>query len=246
MLFPCHSVAVRCREFILRITPELKSIDVRVKDFALSPEEEAKIGDGKAVPQISAVLFPKQFFPSAKQFWQHTGHGASSRRAEYCNKLYDEGLLRLKEESEQKIEMGNMGKFFKGPRRYRRTTSMDESNSVSTKAADPEVFDSAEYIEERFGRNLDLSFADNAKLAVRRRIAGSLTENVGLTEALKLKKDEARTRQVHGFSEDDVYLYPTGMNSIFTAHRLLRAAGGEKKSISYGYACLRVRVDLQD
>lgn len=74
----------------------------------------------------------------------------------------------------------------------------------------------------------------NAKLAVRRRIAGSLTADVDLPEALTLEKDVENTRNVAGFSEDDVYLYPCGMSSIFNAHRNLMATKGELKSIVYG------------
>jgi cystathionine gamma-synthase len=97
-----------------------------------------------------------------------------------------------------------------------------------------EVQDPDQFVEERFGRNLDLSMTKNAKLAVRRRIAGSLTADVGLTEALALDKDAAMTRHVAGFSEDDVYLYPTGMSAIFNTHRNLLQAKGQLKAIVYG------------
>jgi cystathionine gamma-synthase len=34
-------------------------------------------------PNIWACIFPEEQFPVAKQFWQHSGEGISSRRAEY-------------------------------------------------------------------------------------------------------------------------------------------------------------------
>jgi len=111
---------------------------------------------------------------------------------------------------------------------------MDLGGANTAPAAAVEVQDPSQFVEERFGRNLDLSMTKNAKLAIRRRIAGSLTADVALTEAMSIEKDESRTRQVANFSEDDVYLYPTGMSSIFNAHRNLLRAKGPLKAIVYG------------
>jgi cystathionine gamma-synthase len=97
-----------------------------------------------------------------------------------------------------------------------------------------EVQDPVQFVEERFGRNLNLTMTKNAKLAIRRRIAGSLTADVGLTEALALDVETATTRNVPGFSEDDVYLYPTGMSSIFNSHRNIMQAKGPLKSVVFG------------
>jgi cystathionine gamma-synthase len=122
----------------------------------------------------------------------------------------------------------------KGPRRYQKKTSIDLGASDDFTNSTGEVQDPTQFVEERFGRNLDLSKTKNAKLAIRRRIAGSLTADVDLTEALALGQDAARTRPVTGFSENDVYLYPTGMSSIFNAHRNLLRAKGQLRSIVYG------------
>lgn len=84
--------------------------------------------------------------------------------------------------------------------------------------------DTDKFVEERFGRNLDLSFADEAKVALRRRISAKINETA--TGSITT-------------SENDVYLYPTGMNSIFSAHRAFLEArqGNEKglKSVCYGF-----------
>ena len=92
-----------------------------------------------------------------------------------------------------------------------------------------------QFLEERFGRNLETSLAASAKLAIRRRIAGSLTANVDLNEALDATDKTETVRNVQGFSEDDVYLYPTGMSSIFNVHQTMLKTRGWFKSISYGY-----------
>lgn len=90
----------------------------------------------------------------------------------------------------------------------------------------------SQFIEERFGRNLNTSLADQAKLAVRRRIAGVMTADVELSEALEKASDEGR---VAGLTEDDVYLFPSGMGSIFNAHKIALAARGAMKSICFGF-----------
>lgn len=94
--------------------------------------------------------------------------------------------------------------------------------------------DCSAYVEERFGRNLSVELADSAKLAIRRRIAGSLIEpSDELTTTVNSSSENVRS--VKGFSEKDVYLYPTGMSSIFNAHQLLLAAFGEGKMVCFGY-----------
>src|SRR5690606_14252067 len=84
----------------------------------------------------------------------------------------------------------------------------------------------------KFGRNLEVTLVENAKLAVRRRIAGSLRDPNPTAETAISAED---ARMVKGFTEDDVYLYPCGMNAIFNAHRLLLHALGTRKSVCYGY-----------
>ena len=206
---------------------------IRIID--LYPNDETK-------STVSAVLFPKRYAKIAKAFWQHTGEGISSRRAEYCHKAFDDG--RLTAESDLKAidinELKPVNTPCKGPRRYRKPQAKDTASTATNEEAsvDPlcDARDSAQFVEERFGRNLDLSLATSAKLAIRRRIAGALTANVDLPDAPNALNCPFRTAYVEGFSEDDVYLFPCGMNSIFHSHRLIMACRGECKSISYGWA----------
>ncbi|GAA6022355.1 hypothetical protein JCM11491_003232 [Sporobolomyces phaffii] len=101
----------------------------------------------------------------------------------------------------------------------------------------------ARYVEERYGRNLDLSLAPLAKLAMRRRIAGVLAEQPGeaiAVEDIHNARGAESTRGVHGLTEDDVWLYPCGMNAIFHAHQLVmgtREAQGKPvgKSVCFGF-----------
>ena len=226
MLFPTHAIAARCQEFFLRQAPAAK---VRILDFVPAAEKARAEELAVISPRVSAVLFPQERFSIAKQFWQHSGDGVSSRRAEYCLHLFEEGVL------VESSTLDTQSRVCKGPRRYQKKTSIDLTNSNGVTNGGGEVQDPTQFVEERFGRNLDLSMTKNAKLAIRRRIAGSLTADVALTEALSLEKDAVTTRQSANFSEDDVYLYPTGMSSIFNTHRNLLKAKGPMKAIVYGY-----------
>lgn len=227
MLFPTHATASRCQDFFLRNASDLDRSKVRILNF--EPAAEKARGEEFAIisPRVSAVLFPQSRFSIAKQFWQHSGDGVSSRRAEYCLQLFEKGLL------VEASTLDQTSRICKGPRRYRKTTSIDLGAQDSAQNGSGEA-DPTQFVEERFGRNLDLSMTKNAKLAIRRRIAGSLTADVALTEALNLEKDVNRTRQAANFSEDDVYLYPTGMSSIFNAHRNLLKAMGLRRAIVFG------------
>ena len=230
LLFPSRAVATRCIDFIHKQLPYLvlgKSL--RVIDLypnASVPKAKVASGAPYVASIISAVMFPRSHFKIAKAFWQHSGDGISSRRAEYCHKAFDDGHLTIQRVTHPPS---------KGPRRYQNKESIDTCRQCTPlKRLDGK--DCTQFVEERFGRNLDVSLACNAKLAIRRRIAGILTANVDLHEALEMSKPPTRTEHVEGFSENDVYLYPCGMSSIFNAHRTLMACKGELKSISYGYA----------
>ncbi|KAJ1820346.1 DExD/H-box ATP-dependent RNA helicase dhh1, partial [Coemansia sp. RSA 2599] len=83
------------------------------------------------------------------------------------------------------------------------------------------------YVEERFGRNLSLKYTANMKAALRRRIAGALSEE-------EQKQGAQVERGVAGLSADDVYITTTGMGAVFQAHQaLLRTDSG--KSVCFGF-----------
>jgi len=239
ILLPSRTVSDRCVAFFRQKAPSLDQNKVRTIELVLNEQCAHSMDVKTTAPNIFAVLFPGENYSIAKAFWQHSGDGVSSRRAAYCHQLFDEGLLVESSEAE------SAALFCKGPRRYRnilngRPTSPTSNSAVSRRSdilskASGETRDPAQYVEERFGRNLDFSLADKAKLAIRRRIAGALTADVDLKDALEMQRETSTPRQVSGFSEDDVYLFPTGMSSIFNAHQAILAARGELKSICYGF-----------
>ncbi|KAK4694899.1 hypothetical protein P7C71_g2754, partial [Lecanoromycetidae sp. Uapishka_2] len=194
-----------------------------------SPMENASLFSSHAVAERCVEFFLNQV-PSISLDKSHTGDGVSSRRAEYCHKAFNEGHLATHQYITGSQNSDDPKTPSKGPRRYQKKDSVDLSSVDKTDGKE-----SVQFVEERFGRNLDVSLAASAKLAIRRRIAGALTANVDLKEALKISETPTRTEQVSGLCENDVYLYPCGMSSIFNTHRSMVAIRGQLKSISFGF-----------
>lgn len=230
ILFPSHKIASRCAEFILKRNGLVTADIIQIIDLACT-NQNATEGEMFVSPAVSAVLFPEEYLSTGREFWQHSGEGISSRRADYCHSLFQEGIL------VNQRELLPQRRRSKVPRRYRTEVSVnsqDQSNGPANIETNGDTGDHGCYIEERFGRNLELSLSSNAKVAIRKRIAGSLIADVDLQDALKPGQDESKKRPVCGFSEEDVYVYPTGMSAIFNTHRSLLAAYGQLKSVSYG------------
>lgn len=231
-LFASVKTAALCQTFILSKLPAEDASKVRVVNFIPSPHAEA---GATITSSLSAVIYPKEHAPIAKQVWQHSGNGISSRRGEFCLRAMEDGYLVEDKGSGSAESMAQ--RPCKGPRRYQgrgSITSLKHSpprETASTNGAE-DGRDYAQFIEERFGRNLSTMLANQAKLAVRKRIAGVLTADVDLKEALEADSAEGR---VAGISENDVYLYPSGMSAIFNAHQTLLSSRGSLKSICFGF-----------
>lgn len=243
MLFPSPSSAKRCLEFIRqRVSSEIVD-QCEIIDFALDTSKDVSPLLKKLAPTISAVIYPKSQFPITKQYWQHTGDGTSSRRAEFCHGLFKDQLLAPVSGPSTPPEAAT-SRPFRGPKRYQRPGSVDGVTAVASqilaqKPQNPEDSESSRFLEERFGRNLDLSLVERAKSAIRRRIAGVLAHDVD-TNSTSMSHSPppsmtSNTRGIKSLQEDDVYLYPAGMNAIFNAHRALLKAREPRKSINFGF-----------
>lgn len=230
MLFPNKTIALRCVEFMKDKAPAdvLEGLDTVHLVLDTSDTESAPLRPIN--PTVSAVLFKPEAFSFAKQYWQHTGDGVSSRRAEFCHSLLSQGLLVPDDSYRRSPRPSTRQKH--GPRRYQRKVSTDDTPTRwSANEPLPDTEESARFLEERFGRNLDISLAERAKAAIRRRIAGTLTHHIDLAKH-PLPEAEPSTR---GITEDDIYLFPNGINAIYNAHRLLLSARGALKSLSFGF-----------
>ncbi|KAI1785957.1 PLP-dependent transferase [Ganoderma leucocontextum] len=243
LLCPTRRVAEHCREFMLdRSTKAGAPVPVRLVQFTICPEE-----DDASAPcvELHIVLFPKDSFPLAKQFWQHTGLCVSSRLAERC-------LFMLKEDGSGSASPKSPTTSFVKPgnRHYSAAKGLSKSPPASPPAAQPRFNtdvvepsnehlggDHINYVEERYGRNMPLESAGVAKRAMRRRIAGVLirdTPNDWSTAGGQDTQLGPSTR-VKGVTESDVFLYSTGMAAIWSAHQLALGARPAAKSVCFGF-----------
>ncbi|KAF3058982.1 hypothetical protein CFAM422_011787 [Trichoderma lentiforme] len=239
MLFATAAAGQRCLEFMRqRVTPQI-SKQIFVVNLALDTSKDLSPLLKKLGPTISGVIFPEESFPVAKEYWQHTGDGVSSRRAEFSHELFKLGqLIPI---NEQQYHHAVLEKPVRGPKRYSRANSTggpnaagSENKAPSTSENPDEARESFHFLEERFGRNLNLTQVARAKSAIRRRIAGSLAGDADMNDEAETNS-EANTRGIESLDETDVLLYPCGMNAIFNAHRALVAALGSYKSINFGF-----------
>ncbi|TDZ33449.1 Cystathionine gamma-synthase [Colletotrichum spinosum] len=203
LLFPDKRIAEWCVEFLTdKVQPRTALDSLATADLVLDFSRDAITGSvlSPLSPAITAVIFSVDVLPFARQFWQHTGTGISSRKAEFCQRLFERKILI--------IDPGPIG-------RYRRDPSPPFVNAM------PFAKDICDL--EWFPR------AQQVKLAMRRSIARII--NRGAAETGMAPRSEQR----HIVTERDVYLFPTGMNAIFTVHNFLLHARGSLKSISFGF-----------
>jgi cystathionine gamma-synthase len=237
MLVPTTACANRCVEFILKYSPETDRSSVKILKFVPGTRKEGTFAQNSVHPRLVAVVYPKGLWPIAKQFWQHTGEGITSRRAEFCHRAFDDNSMVLSTSPPPTP-------IAKGPKRYQRlsvdNTTINGNGQTSNGAHEETIsnkMDSAQFVEERFGRNLEVKLAGQAKLAIRKRIAGAFTSTDDLPESLSQPDDaeQVRNEGVPTFSTNDVYIYSGGMNAIYHAYLALKASVREAQSVMYGF-----------
>ncbi|KHE78711.1 cystathionine gamma-synthase [Neurospora crassa] len=250
MLFPTPTIASRCVDFIRSRAPADVCSNIEVVNLVLDMSDPEARALEPLCPSISAVIMPQDGFPFAKQYWQHSGDGVSSRRAEFCHGLFKDGLLRP--DTELRNAAVSAAKPCRGPKRYQRQASLDAGGNQPTimhghihraTGETAMIQETSRFLEERFGRNLDLSFVHPAKSAIKRRIAGALRSadhDLGGSPSLSEKQMSSNTRGIANLREEDIYLFPCGMNAIFHAHRALysiRTPPGSTplKSVNFGF-----------
>ncbi|KAK9473182.1 pyridoxal phosphate-dependent transferase [Dipodascopsis tothii] len=219
LIFPSYTVACQCREFVQRRTETKPTPQVRVVEITIP-------GPGEAAISIAAVLFPPSEAGVVKQFWQHTGDGISSRLAEYA-------LAALQAEPKMAAPASRPNTLPRSFRRYARNIETEPA-AEPVEAENEKSREFGTYLEERFGRNLDTSFHRQAKVALRRRIAGTLDDSVDLSQVLQSEPQQS-SRSANGLTEEDVFMYPCGMSAIYHAHQLLLAAFEPAKSVCFGF-----------
>ncbi|KAF9908442.1 hypothetical protein EC991_009795 [Linnemannia zychae] len=244
-------------------TREAASAGVRIVEFTIqAPSSELKPGGLKQI-KVFATFFPKEAYSVAKQFWQHAGDIVTSRQATFCLRWLS--LNKAEEEAQEAAALAaskNAIRMPRGNRHYSAAGAGTKAVSTSSSNGSPTLpsgdlvsgvasiqlqddkkdvdeedrpveeeadgIDSRDYevyVEERYGRNLDLSFAPKAKVALRRRIASQVAHHAG----------SGWTGVGEYVTEEDVYLYPTGMSAIYNAHRIAMTLFPTRKSICFGF-----------
>lgn len=216
-IFPSYTIAKRCRLFIY--DKATKKPTIRLLQLS-TPEPKSEIEKSTIVATtIGVVFFPVTVAALAKNFWQHSGEGISSRLAEYLLRALFHNQSNANEHS-IKFKPVNLGAS-KSEMQAKKIQALSPSFNIGKPRKEEISQESDLHIEQKYGRVLDMKFGDAAKVALRRRIIAGVHSGHG-TDDQKL-------------AESDVYLYPTGMASIFNAHVALLAVEEAKKSVCFGF-----------
>ncbi|QRV76467.1 Cys/Met metabolism PLP-dependent enzyme [Ceratobasidium sp. AG-Ba] len=241
MLFPAAYIATACRQFMIGRSPDPASpVPVRLAQYFICPSENESKPENTTdldCVELHIVLFPAKEFSLAKQFWQHTGLGISSRVASAAlallarknNAAPAPSALPLSPStppfSPRNKHYGSKSRIAQTP--IPKTPPVALIENVSS--------EHDTYVEERYGRNLPRGSAALAKMALRRRIAGVLV-NDSPSRPLSAETPElGASKRGVDVTENDVYLFPTGMAAIWTSHQLALAARPQHKSICFGF-----------
>lgn len=216
MVFPSYKVAKRCRAFmeahgghggrVLQLT-------------SAGPKTE---GEKSTVVEtsIGVVFFDPQDAKLAKNYWQHSGECISSRQAEYLMaRLFSQTAIAITGDQKSAIQAQKIQQMSPSLKQFNRDKDDDDVDG---------------YIDQKYGRVLDLKFAGAAKVALRRRIITNVS-NVHKHELLDLDQITSDNGATKIFHEDDVYLCPTGMSAIFQCHQALLNIYPAKKSVCFGF-----------
>lgn len=222
MIFPSYNAAKRCREFI-KTKSDNPQLHRRVLQLSTPPPATDFEKSSRIELTVGIVFFPGDEFPLAKQYWQHSGEGISSRMGEYV-------LKELFDVKDEKRTLGRSKQELQAQFIQRKSPSISASMRANSQSQNEEVekeFNT--FIEQKYGRVLDLKFAEEAKVALRRRISGEAEKSEKETESPDSKRGMV-------LGESEVYLYPSGMASIFHAHQaLLGSVEAPKKSVCFGF-----------
>lgn len=153
MLFPSRKIA---ELFIDFVCVEGSSDVFRIIELAPFHEPQKVNPDLYRWLVLYAVIFPTAHSISAKAFWQHTGEGISSRRAEFLHRFLVDGSL---------VEI----------RRDEPEAALKNDRLNATEDTPP----ASEWIEEsQIQEELRLDQSVNAKRAIRERIARAISSHM--------------------------------------------------------------------
>lgn len=229
MIFPSYKAAKRCRSFIESKTTE-ENIKVRVLQLSTSPPSNDFEKSTVIESTFGIVFFPLDEFALAKAYWQHSGEGISSRMGAYLLRELFNTASNKSAHTASKLEL-----------QAKKIQARSPSLSKSLKKPSFGENDEADrefntFIEQKYGRILDLKFADKANIALRRRISGKVDKSKNQIEEME------KAKRGKNLSETDVYLYPTGMAAIFHSFLAISLIWEKpKKSVCFGFPYVDTR-----
>ncbi|KAG2156886.1 pyridoxal phosphate-dependent transferase [Suillus bovinus] len=242
MLYPSKKIADRCRSFMLdRASLAGTPTHARLVQYHIYPED-TPVPSPQPTMELHIVLFPTDAWSFAKQFWQHTGLGISSRFADCCLSLLPAESLNssVPSPTSPRAPFKALNKHYS----VKRASQLSSFGSAPPPRSNPQDAlskDQSTYLEERYGRNLPVSAGSHAKRAMRRRIAGVLVRDNwedsphGPCAGANDVEVGPSHRSVKDVTEDDVYLFQTGMSAIWTAHQLVLGTRPPAKSVCFGF-----------
>ena len=214
---------------------------VRLVRYIICPEDKRKVesdvaGNGRGpaaspsrVAELHIVLFPADAFPLARQCWQHAGMGISSRYAEHCLSLMADEAVQPSV-SIVSHPTGLRNEHFSTKDSILSTDPTGSNISVPQAVDSPKEVvskDQSDNLEGHYSGDSLLGTAPAAKHAIRRRIAAVLVRN----SPNDLPRGPCGTE----LTEDDVFLFPTGMCAMWNAYDLVMMARPAGKTICFGY-----------
>ncbi|KAK6346999.1 hypothetical protein TWF696_007090 [Orbilia brochopaga] len=243
MLFPSALVASRCKEFIAlqlerRTDGKTRLLDGDTRIVPLVSSSPATDTTGPA-SNIWVLFIRHNLYSYAKEFWQHTGDGISSRRAAFAHMCLEQGYLDLKGQNSGSSNQ----QLPRGPGRYSRRSTIEPGITIAVPGPSGNL-DKGDtginnFVEIRYGRNLGAAAVQQAKLAIKQRISGIICPGITSTGEIL---SPARTKTL---SASDVYLSPTGMSAIFSSYRIVQKCFGSPKMVQFGFPYLDTLKILQ-
>ncbi|CAE6423625.1 unnamed protein product [Rhizoctonia solani] len=248
-LFPAAYIANACRQFMINRSPNPASpVPVRLVEYFICPGEGTNQTRPAGTPgesnvdcvELHVVLFQEDAFSLGKQFWQHTGLGISSRLASAALNLLARNGERTAPATPVAPPLTPKSQSFQRNKHYGSKARLGQISPPSAQSPQPLVAENVDsehdtYIEERYGRNLPKANAALAKMALRRRIAGVLVNDSPSALLSDDPPELGASKRGVDVTEDDVFLFPTGMAAIWTSHQLALAARPQHKSVCFGF-----------
>ncbi|PVU92558.1 hypothetical protein BB559_003667 [Furculomyces boomerangus] len=270
LIFPSNNCAQRCKSFIINKhqhsqTFDSSSIKIIPFKFEINAKDKTPFEQDICFENILldsttvyVVTFHESLFALAKQYWQHTGDGISSRQADYCLKLANLSNTILNQKNtknsptDKEKNHVNIQPFIKKestPSYYKKNilqTKKTNPNSTESQSpnsnpppplnqVDPILTESFRYIEERYGRNLNSKLALEAKSILKKRISGLITENDSNNSSSSTDRPINISRNINFLSESDVYLTSTGMGAIFHTFLNIQNSFNSGKTVCFGF-----------